>query len=1408
MQPNVDTMIRQNSTFLSLKRLLIALLACLFLGLYGFAQTGNLYFEHFTTNHGLTNDRVNCVLKDSKGFIWIGTDFGLCRFDGYEFKTFRNSKSDTCSISNNSITALCEDNSNNLWIGTINGLNRYNIKTAKFTRYLHNPTNPKSIDQGGINCIFKDSDNKLWIGTTSLNLFNYETNTFSRTLLGKSINSITEDKQKQLWVIVANDTGIICFNRNNNSYVKWLANNSQTNSDDNLSYLKVYLSKEGLIILGKDNGLQIFDPAKNVFIRILRTQDGISGVRDITQDNNGVYWVGTTTGLLQYDLSNNTFTKVKNNPLDPSSINSHQIQSLYKDNTNIIWVGTLNEGLNVYNPELISFPNLIPDINNHPDRTNRSVKSIYQDTEGFYWIGTDYGLNKLDAGFRLITSYVHESLNPNSLNIGGVKSIIEKSKDELWIGNWGGGLQLFNKKSGRFTRLPGSLTESTDRHLLAGDCVMSMMHDTEGNLWIGLIGKGIVDKYDAKTGEYDHFSLNSWYVHQMLYDTKRNLVWCATEDGFFSINPKTKEIKRHRGLSSDFTTSLLFTKSGTLWIGTTEGLNHFDPDKNKFTVFGSNDGFESQYILALEMDNSENLWISTDRGITKFVPSVGKVFNYSSSYGVLINAAYSFKDNKGMLFFGGTNGINAFNPGLIKQNKTPPHVLITGFKLFNNLIGPGDNSVLTQTIETTETIKLNYNQNVFSFDFTALNYSHANRNQYAYKLEGFDKDWHYIGHQRNANYNNVPPGKYIFSVKASNSDGVWNETGKSIRVIIVPPFWKTWWFKLLIGISLITSIVMWIQLRTNSLKWQKERLEKKVEERTLQLKQKQEQILDKNLLLERQKEEIIAQKDLVQDYAEKLHEQDLNRIRFLINISHEFRTPLTLIISPIERLLTRKIAEEQLFTQLDHIYKNAKRILRLVNQLLDIRKIETGTMKLEVSESDIILFIKGIFESFSLIAGQHQIEYSFNSNPESMIAWFDRDKVEKIFLNLLSNAFKFTADGGQITVSIDLIHDAMQNLKGSTRETNNAGNSLIITIKDNGAGIEAEKINLIFDRFYQADSSKHRMTEGTGIGLNLTKDLVELHHGKITVQSEFGRGATFIVELPVSKDQFNEDELILNTHADCFSFSEELVFNNIMDPIHEKESAMNSSVSPLVLVVEDNADLRNFIHENLNGYRVIEAADGKEGLNIALSEIPDLVISDIMMPNMNGLELCKMLKSDERTSHIPVILLTARSGDESQIEGLTVGADDYVVKPFHTEVLLARVANVIENNHRLQQRYSQAFRLEPSNTILQGPDAKLFKKISILLDENLSDPDFNVDILSERIGMSRVQLYRKFKGILNETPADFIKGYKLKRAIQLLGQKQYNVSEIAYMLGFHSHSHFSKVFKAEFGKTPSEMISR
>jgi signal transduction histidine kinase/DNA-binding response OmpR family regulator len=1418
-----------------MNRLLLLLLLISFRLL--FTQSKDLLFNHpviferLSVSNGLSNNEVTCIFRDSKGFMWFGTFDGLNRYDGYSFKYFNHIPGNSSGLSDNIVSFIFEDSKGILWIGTDNGgLNRFNRQKETFTVYKNDPSDSSSISSDRLYGIIEDPlyPGILWVSAINgLNRFDTHTGKFVRfidatpfpgcavlslcisaadpevlwfgTPAGlKSINlktkEIRQHTNKFVWSIIeqaerpgilwiATRQGIDKFDIGKESFINFCHKPDISDNINTNDIFKIFASglEEGVIFLSTfagglekmfippEKGNDDLSPANIEFIKfnneakVKNAPGGNEVIKVIYEDprDKNILWLASPFGVIKICKSQKLFSEYRHEPGNPNSLTSDYVVSMYEDKSGVLWLAT-SEGLT----------------------------SLFIDREGK----------------RLFKQYHHNPDNPNSLSGAQLMSITGDpvNPEILWIGTGRRGLSKMI-----LPRNPGDEPVFVHYKSVKGD-TSTLSHSTVQSIyqspyhpeviWAGTISGGLnkltINENKFKCYKNDPANPKSISANQVVailgQSGEPDILWLATYAGGLSkFNIITEEFKCYKNdpdnpnsISSDEVVSIYQfpDKPDILWIGTSGGgLNKFYIKAESFDRFTIKNGLLNNDIQKIVGDNDGNLWLSTAKGLIFYNTKSNTFRNYDAADGFPADFTLSsYKTKDGELFFGTMSGLISFKPGDIKNNQLVPEISITDFKVFNKSV-PVANGIdlqedeatpfLEKAISESQTIELSYLHYFFSFEFAALDFSFPSRNQYAYKMEGFDKDWIFSGNMRYAAYTNLSPGEYLFRVKGSNNDGVWNETGASVIIIIHPPWFKTWWAYLLFSIFTVVVLAASVRFYLN-----RQRLKHELEFET--------------------------------KYAEKQEEISRMKSRFFTNISHEFRTPLTLIISPAENVLSKTL-EPETIKDVSLIKKNALRLLRLINQLLDISKMDENKLKLRVSRGEVISFIKGIVMIFESLAESKDITISVKSEKPDLHGYFDKEKLEKIFINIISNALKFTPAGGKVSVNIT-----------------NIDNKVIVRVKDTGIGIPESETGKLFNRFYQVDNSHTREFSGTGIGLALANELTELHKGKISVASKEGEWTEFTIELPIRKEDYDNDQISMeeensfDTSTPEFRKMKEMVKADIDSYPEASDDHHNGNKDEkmILLLVEDNADVRKYVKESLTEeYFVEEASNGEEGIKRAEEIIPDLIISDIMMPLMDGYEMTRLLKNNEKTNHIPVILLTAKSDQESKFEGLETGADDYLVKPFNIKELKIRIRNLIVLRKKLQEVYSKISTFLPGGnspaaggqlTEQSHPISKVNEKFARhaaeVVQKHLSEEDFTIEDFSREVSMSRTQLHRKLKAITGKSASRYIRSIRLAIAKTMIEQEEGNISEVAYSVGFSSPTYFSKCFKDEFGYSPSE----
>ncbi len=1354
------------------------------------ANPGEFLFEHLTIDEGLSNNTVNSIYHDHLGFIWFATNDGLTRYDGYDFTIYRHDRDSHQTISNNRVHFVFEDLNRNLWVGTNMGLNLFNREFDNFTRFLNDPNDEASISHNNVRMVYQDPSGILWFGTLGggLNRFDPITRKFTRfNFPNRLVSSVIEDAQGNIWV-ATNDPSLIRLNWELNEFELFPFPKNNTSGLKPNTLKTLFEDKTGNIWVGTEgSGLYIFDPVSLEFTAHYHQKSrnnplSSNIVCDILQYNNKTIWLATDGGgINSWDEEKKGFTILKSDISNIKGLSTNAIYSLLKDNDGMVWIGTFGGGVNILNPHRQEFRFYTQKAGGISSLSHKSVLSFFEDSQGYIWVGTDGGgLNLFNPANGTFKSFSNDPSNPFSISSNAVTSILEDKHGNLWIGTFAGGLNRFDPVTQRFYHY----TYNPSQHnSISSNNVWKLLEDQNGNLWIGTLDG--LEVYSFANNTFERITNDSdpeaypARIIDLFEDSKGN-IWIGST-GVWILNPDTKKITKLFG--HDHPQQKLFEydirdfhedTDGIIWIASEGGgLICYNPEKATIKNYTMHDGLPSDALHQIIQDEEGNLWISSNKGITRFDNKTQSFSNYNIHDGLQSNQfAYSASlcTRSGEIYFGGVNGFNVFHPNRIRQNTVPPAVYITELSLFNKPveIGTEGSPINTHIMNTTE-ITLPY-QSVFSFRFTAINYIATVKNQYKFKLEGFD-DWNDVGNQRTATYTNIDPGKYTFRVIASNNDGIWNDQGASIQITILPPIWRTP-LAYVFYVLILAAILYFVM----------------------------------NFIINRQK----YKHDLMIKDLEKAKIEEISQVklRFFTNIAHEFRTPLTLILGPLDNIMTSPGSmDARLRKQLNIMGRNAGRLLRLVNELMEFRKIEMGRVKLKIVKADLVSFLKELKSVFEEHAQMHDIQFTFEPLDNAIECWFDKEKMEKVVYNILSNSFKFTPDCGKITIRVNTTNRPLLG--------NKAGKAVPqaqIEIADNGIGISATDLPRIFDRFFQVKNKDIAVRttgiSGTGIGLALSRELVEFHKGEITVTSQPGKGTTFCIFFPLDKQYFDPEIAVEHVSDDfVYQYSPGIYgiphaeLNTFAGPPLENKKPGN----PVLLFIDDNADMRSFVQSTMEDkYNVHLASNGIEGLENARQLMPDIVVSDVMMPEMDGIEMCAKLKTDVTISHLPVILLTAKVSDDHSIIGFEAGADDYLPKPFNPRLLHSRIRNILDNRNQLREKFRKEGILEPNEVSVTSADEQFLRNAMDVVERNINNPEFRVSTFVMEMNMSRSVLYRKFEALTGQSVNEFVRITRLKRAAQLLSLNELTVSEVTYEVGFNDPQYFSKCFSKQYNMTPSE----
>jgi len=1331
---------------------------------------------------GLSNNKINCILKDKKGFMWFGTDIGLNRYDGKSIKIYKHDPDDSTSISHNQIQAIYQDQDEIIWICTYGGgLNKYNPATDRFTHFKHDPNDSMSISNDFLLSICGGKSGDLWIGTNGTGIEKYDkkrgifTNYApkqgdSNSISHGIVRAIHEDAAGIIWVGTSGG-GLDRCNPKTGRFTHF-KNESENKKSLNNNYIQSITEDNSGTLWIAAGGLNRFDKANGIFYRYFQNpkdpQNLIGNevtslfISLIKQD---LLWVATLGGVIKFDIEKNIPVHFKHIADDQNTINTNQTRFVYEDEQGFLWIGTDDRGVNVSVNKPDKIRRYFHEPGNENSLSSSNMSSIFEDGSEILWFGTDWnGLNSYDRKTQKFEHYVSEPNNPYSISSNEVRCIIEEKKGILWIGTYSG-LNRFDTRAKKFTRyyyeplVPASLPNNS---------IFTLCFNREGNLLVGSIEGGLLlFKYNPdgessfqqfKHDPADPTSISDNSVLALYEDTMGN-IWVGTMiGGLNKFEIEKKQFIRYEhdpdnpySISNNCVNSIYEDSRGTLWLGTFGGgLNKFNPTTEKFTHYRQKNGLANDVIIGILEDNENYLWMSTRNGLSRFNPAEvdadGNVrqtafsnfytedgltrneFNYSSYY----------KAKDGEMFFGTPEGLNSFYPQILEKNIHIPPVFITDFKVFN------EPYPLDTAITDIKDIILSYHENFLSFEFAALDYFNPKKNKYVYTMEGIDPGWVQTTADRSfASYTDLAPGSYVFRVNGSNNDGKWNEQGASLHITILPPWWRTNWA--------YAFYILFIALSFYVMRF-----------------------------YDRKRQQLKHDLELEHLQSEKLKEIDHLKSRFFANISHEFRTPLTLITGPVERLLNQ-VKGKKVKDDLIRIKNNARRMNNLVEMYLDLSRLESGKLSLQKKEIDIIPVVKYIVTSFKSMAESNQLEITITTSISSAICNVDKEKFELVLINLLSNAIKFTPPHGSIHISVD---------------TAPGNKNLSLCVRDTGIGIPMDQLERIFDMYYQVENDINKRVSGTGIGLTMVKELVKMHAGEIITESTVGKGSAFTITIPtISVNKISGNKI----HQSVYKTKERKGIANAIKINPKKRNQQ------LILIVEDDDQMSDYINSHVKiRYMTKIANNGQQGFESALLYNPVLIISDVMMPGMDGFELCKKLKNDFRTSHIPIILLTAKTEEPDLLKGLAIGADNYLKKPFKANELVARITNLIANRERLHKKFKTGQRMDLIEFNITPADESFLEKCLHLLENRISNPDYSVNKFASELALSRVQLHRKLKALTGMSTNQYINMIRLKKAVAMLDSGLRNISEISYDCGFSNPSYFTELFKQIYKFTPTQ----
>lgn len=1416
--------------------------------------------ENYSTEDGLSHDAVSYTMKDKEGFMWFATWDGINRFDGKNFITYKATAGDNSSLSNNRIALIKEDASGYIWlkaydrqiyrfdkstesflsIANILGTSKIEFDNVyptpngnvwlttmdkgifltqkepddqiKINHFRQNSKSDFSIASNNLNFVFRDPDNSVWVcsekgldhitksknqeyqskniirksnvkciivpdnnvwfGTDKGVLIRYnkiQKNYWKATVSNKSINAIIKSKTENILFLTTSTGELITFN------TKTLKTESILKISDSPVY-KIYQDRQGLLwIEPEKHGVFMVNPKqKNNRFFSQQTDATFLDLKHsfgFFEDNFNRVWIKLKGGGFGYfNSKNNTFDYFFNKPGDENQKFSNIVSSVYFDPSGILWMSTDDRGINkiIFQKNIFQHHLLVP---GSKIKSENEIRAVFTDKANRLWLASKAGKVKVYQGNQeLKNPFINFKID----KIGHIYSIIGDKKGNIWLGTKGNGLFKATPVNNQYSQyvLKQFKADKNNFKSISSNQIYSILEDKKGRIWIGTYDNGI-NLLEENQGQFN-------FIHQFknypatesskvryLAEGYKGQIWVATTNGLVTFdpsnyNPDKIKFSRYKKISSDKfslgSNDVLFMYKDSedkMWISTAGGgLNQAIEKANhlKFKNFTKNNGLPSDFILSMAEDDEKHLWLATENGISKFNLRNHTFSNYDSNDGLLkagFSESAASKLPNGDLIFGCRNGYLTFNPKTIENQKNGGKMVFTSFEINNkNSTVKSPEFPLKSDINYNNNITLDYTKNTISIYYTVLDYRSNNKQLYAYRLKGLDDTWHEVKNQKKATFTNLPPGDYEFEVKCLNTDLYTNIPQKNLSFTITPPFWKTNMAYFLYAVLIIILL----------------EISRRIAYSMIRLRNK--------VVVEQKMTEL--------------------KLSFFTNISHELRTPLTLIVNPINEIAKNEQLSPLGSEYIETVRKNTNRLVRFVNQLLDFRKVQSGNEELHIEPVELIFFVNEIISLFSQTAREKNIKIKTLSNSEMLAVNLDKEKMDIILYNLLSNAIKFSPNDSVITIELKVENDHILN----------------INVTDEGCGVDETKLEDIFKLYYETDTSNNKIA-GTGIGLALCKEYVHLHQGSIYASNNQSKGLKVCIEIDLSNPIFQNNNYKLGLSEE--KQKKQSMVNRQDNKNQFIENNYNTNF-PVVLIVEDNHELRSFLKSQLQPfYRILEAENGKEGLTIATNKLPDLIISDIMMPEMDGIELLDILKNRTETSHIPVILLTAKSSVESKIEGLNYGADYYITKPFDTDFLMASIENLIKHRKKIFERLQtdvKTITLQPGEIVITSKDQQFLKDIIRIVENDLTNPKFNIDTIANALNMSRVTFNRKFKSLTNITPVEFVSNMRIKRAKQYFDAGETDIANIAYKVGFNGAGYFSTCFKDFYKISPSDYLKQ
>jgi len=1417
-------------TNLNIVKLLVCALLCLGIGTsYIKAQEKRFYYNHITPEDGLIYDEILYAQIDQDGFLWLATAMGLQCIEAYSSRKFYHDPGDSLSLNENFVTTLFEDSSGRIWIGTAKkGANYYDKEFDKFVPVKSRPGIQNSLTSNLIprakKSITQDRDGYIWINTgRGLNRFD-PTNNSNQQYFGDYTGQIIYDSAAHALWIADKDFRKLDLNTGE------LDNYSNLESSKRFTQInKLIQDRHGNIWLGTDNGLFIFDSQNNQFLtleaffnKMEKSGEKIGEwsnelIEALYEDVYGSIWVAVGKAIYIINSKNGEIAELRHQADNRNTILDERVSGIFGNRDGTVLVTYIRGGLTKISIDLMDFKRLDIADNESDNISSRAVRSVLKDKNDNLWVATYFGLNFVPSDSdQPIKSYYNEPGNPKSIISNYITAIYIDSNDRLWLGSFQSGFcyadDVYN--SDRLTFYRSDFDREVEVH--------EFTEYPEGKIWISTDEGFHTYDYDADQLSYygdaagearDLQEINVQSVHV----EEPNTFWLATWNKGFARLVLASDLEDSNSRGNDeityFTSSntdevedsesgfvtLLKGEENIFWLASNvDGLVKamVEGDRAQFVNYDISAGAPSNSIYGIQSDNSGYVWVSSSYGIGKFDPAEERFYNYYESDGLQGNHFSwdaQYKSEEGQIYFGGNNGLTAFFPEDINQdiNNTELNakVYLSNLVIDHEEVQEGvevnGNVILEKSIRYTREITLTHLESIFTVEFGVHNNDNPEKIVYSYKLDGYDEKWIRTNSEnRRATYTNLNPGEYQFMVKGSNQLGMWDES-VTLKIVILPPWWRTWWAYLFyLGLFLILIFFL------------------------------QQQLLKRAELTHKL------------EFEQMMHEKDLElsrqKFNFFTNLSHEFRTPLTLILGPLERLINRNEVSNRVHQKHQLIYSQARKMLKLTNQLLNFRKYETENLTLQAAEGNIVKFLDEVVIAFRNQARLKNIHFSFKTDSKDIKIWYDRDKIEIILSNIFSNAFKYTPAKGAIDFTVGIVskNQVVQSIESEMPNNSvvygklpaGSDECLQLIIEDSGCGIAKDQLKHIFKHYYQTSNSEFSDGEGSGIGLEITKNYVELHQGSIMARSREGSGTTFYVWLPAGNTHLASSEMIedfkSSEHLDHYQIGE----LNKEGEINIRKDLVSGEVLADVselLIIDDNPDIRAYLKSIFEKhFKVHVGADGKEGLDMALRLIPDLIISDVMMPEINGFELCSTIKSNVNTSHIPVILLTARTSTIFQNQGIETGADDYVTKPFNEKTLLLKVRNLISSRRQLRTKYAREITLQPRDITINNTDESFLDNVIEIIEEDMSNGNLKIEDYSKRLGMSHSAIYKKIKFLTDMAPVEFIRTIRLKKAKEYLQKSNLSVSQVSFEVGFSDPKYFSKRFHKYFGRSPSSYLSR